>query len=314
MIVAPTWLLMSSPTIGTPASANFCAHAWSEAMNTGRQFTNATPRVERGLRVVLAPPARSRPAGSDTSTSACASRSACATSTGRQLGLGDRLAVVRAEAVERRAPLHGHAGRRDVGELDRVVRLGRRWPRRGRCRPSWRPRRTRRRARRRGRGSRRARRASGPGTRVGRVGVLVVLEALDERRRAVADADDRETDLAHVARSFLRSARPVLRRFEPPVVVSVVRRSAVMRPFEPRDVLLRGSRDRAPSATSCTCRPLVVASEVWIVDQPLLEEGPPAFEQADPRLGRQVLEERQADAEAVVLARGVGPRLLEQLA
>jgi hypothetical protein len=42
-IVAPTWLLMSSPTIGTPAATNFCPHARSEAMNTGRQFTSATP-------------------------------------------------------------------------------------------------------------------------------------------------------------------------------------------------------------------------------------------------------------------------------
>ena len=43
MIVAPTWLLMSSPTIGTPASPNFRAHSGSEAMNTGMQLTNPTP-------------------------------------------------------------------------------------------------------------------------------------------------------------------------------------------------------------------------------------------------------------------------------
>ena len=43
---------------------------------------------------------------------------------GWQLGLGDRLAVVPAEAVERRAPLHGHAGGRDLRESDRVVGLG----------------------------------------------------------------------------------------------------------------------------------------------------------------------------------------------
>ena len=43
VMVAPTWLLMSSPTIGTPASANFLAHTGSEAMNTGSALTNATP-------------------------------------------------------------------------------------------------------------------------------------------------------------------------------------------------------------------------------------------------------------------------------
>ena len=42
-IVAPTWLLMSSPTIGTPASANRFAHSPFEAMNTGMQFTNPAP-------------------------------------------------------------------------------------------------------------------------------------------------------------------------------------------------------------------------------------------------------------------------------
>ena len=42
-IVAPTWLLMSSPTMGRPASRNFLAHAGSEAMNTGMQLTNAQP-------------------------------------------------------------------------------------------------------------------------------------------------------------------------------------------------------------------------------------------------------------------------------
>ncbi len=42
MIVAPTWDLMSSPTIGTPASPNFFAQTGSLAMNTGSAFTSAT--------------------------------------------------------------------------------------------------------------------------------------------------------------------------------------------------------------------------------------------------------------------------------
>ena len=43
VIVAPTWLLMSSPMIGTPASSNFFAHSGLLAMNTGIALTNATP-------------------------------------------------------------------------------------------------------------------------------------------------------------------------------------------------------------------------------------------------------------------------------
>ena len=43
VMVAPTWDLMSSPMIGTPASSNFLAHTGSEAMNTGSALTKATP-------------------------------------------------------------------------------------------------------------------------------------------------------------------------------------------------------------------------------------------------------------------------------
>ncbi len=35
--------LMSSPTIGNPASVNFFAHTGSDAMNTGSALTNAHP-------------------------------------------------------------------------------------------------------------------------------------------------------------------------------------------------------------------------------------------------------------------------------
>ncbi len=42
-MVAPTWLLMSSPMIGTLASVNLAAHSGSEAMNTGMALTKATP-------------------------------------------------------------------------------------------------------------------------------------------------------------------------------------------------------------------------------------------------------------------------------
>ena len=43
VMVAPTWLLMSSPTIGSLAASNFAAHSGSLAMNTGMAFTNPTP-------------------------------------------------------------------------------------------------------------------------------------------------------------------------------------------------------------------------------------------------------------------------------
>ena len=42
-IVEPTWLLMSSPMMGRPASAKRLAHSRSLAMNTGMQFTNPAP-------------------------------------------------------------------------------------------------------------------------------------------------------------------------------------------------------------------------------------------------------------------------------
>jgi len=43
VIVAPTWDLMSSPTIGTPAASNLSAHSLVPAMNTGRALTKPTP-------------------------------------------------------------------------------------------------------------------------------------------------------------------------------------------------------------------------------------------------------------------------------
>src|SRR5437762_2872093 len=42
-IVAPTRLLMSPPTIGTPAASNLAAHSGVDAMTTGMAWSNATP-------------------------------------------------------------------------------------------------------------------------------------------------------------------------------------------------------------------------------------------------------------------------------
>jgi hypothetical protein len=43
MMVEPTWLLMSSPMIGSRAARNRSAHSGVEAMKTGMQFTKPTP-------------------------------------------------------------------------------------------------------------------------------------------------------------------------------------------------------------------------------------------------------------------------------
>ena len=48
-MVAPTWLLMSSPMMGRPASANRLAQAGSEAMKTGMQLMKATPASRQAV-------------------------------------------------------------------------------------------------------------------------------------------------------------------------------------------------------------------------------------------------------------------------
>ena len=53
MIVAPTWLLMSSPMTGRPASAKRRCQYGSRPMNTGMALTNADAGRERLLDVPL---------------------------------------------------------------------------------------------------------------------------------------------------------------------------------------------------------------------------------------------------------------------
>ena len=163
------------------------------------------------------------------------------------VGLGDRLAVVLAEAVEGVAALHGDAGRRHVADLDGVVLAG----------------------------------VDGvgevaadllrvdverghelhvadvvvaeldvhePGDAALRVGVLVVLDALDQRRGAVADADDGHSYRTHGC-SF--SGRFYL------VVVRVTRGGAARRRSArtasgPR---ARPTPARAGAARGCSRRP-----------------------------------------------------------
>ena len=122
-MVAPTWLLMSSPTIGTPASVNFSAHSGVPAMKTGSALTNADLGVDGALGVELRGLLRADRQVADQDV---------------DLGVAQRLhdvdrgrpwtprwsAVVLAEAVEGVAALDGDAGGRHVGELDGVVLAG----------------------------------------------------------------------------------------------------------------------------------------------------------------------------------------------
>src|SRR5215471_17723559 len=178
VIVAPTCDLMSSPMIGTPASwKRRCQYA-SRAMKTGMQFTMAAParRICSVYHVV-----------------------------GLARCLLDDLREVLADAVVRHPARDLDPGLRHVGELDRVVRVG---PDRvGEVEPDL---------------------AlddvecsheldvrdvvaaevdvhqSGDGAL--RLRVLVVIDALDERVGAVADADDRDAHLAVRARATVRRA------------------------------------------------------------------------------------------------------------
>ena len=44
-MVAPTWLLMSSPMMGSPSAAKRCCHSASRPMKTGMAFTKPTPAL-----------------------------------------------------------------------------------------------------------------------------------------------------------------------------------------------------------------------------------------------------------------------------
>ena len=120
------------------------------------------------------------------------------------VGLHDRVAVVDTQPVESAAPHHRDAGRRHVGEPDRVVGLGE--DRLGdvlahllRVDVE------------RGDDLDVADVVSAElhvhqaGDAFGGVRVLVVLESLDEGRGAVAESDDGDPNRAHAVRSFLRS-------------------------------------------------------------------------------------------------------------
>src|SRR5262249_61007358 len=63
-----------------------------------------------------------------------------------------------------------------------------------------------------------------------RVGVLVVLESLDQRRGAVAHTHDRDANLVHAVCSFLRRVTEARRRWPTGAVIPCVARSRWIRP------------------------------------------------------------------------------------
>ncbi len=200
-MVAPTWLLMSSPTIGTPASSNFLAHSGVGGDEDGQRVDEGDLRVDRALGVELVGGLGAhREVGDEHVGPGVLEHLDDVDRLG--VGLVDGLAVVLAEAVEGVAALHGDAGRRHVADPDGVVLRGLRGV--GEVEPDLLgvdvERRdeldvgdvvvTERRVHQAGHGA------------LG-VGVLVVLDALDQGRRAVADAHDCYSNRTHGACSFL---------------------------------------------------------------------------------------------------------------
>ena len=123
MIVAPTWLLMSSPTIGTPASANFCGPL-RVAGDEHRDGVDERRRRRRGT------PARSACCASSEPTGQVGHEHVGAR-VAQDLRDVDRLrsdssidlAVVLAEPVERVAALH-RARRVGGTSANRIVLFG----------------------------------------------------------------------------------------------------------------------------------------------------------------------------------------------
>ena len=81
-MVAPTWLLMSSPTIGTPASVNFCGPHRVAGDEDGDGVDEGHLGVQAGLGVVLLGLLAADRKVGDQHVGAASGASASATSTG----------------------------------------------------------------------------------------------------------------------------------------------------------------------------------------------------------------------------------------
>ncbi len=122
-MVAPTWDLMSSPMIGTPASSNFLAHSGSEAMKTGQGVDEGHAGVDGALGVELVGLLGAhRQVGDEHVGAGLLEDLDDVDRVGA--GLLDGHPVVLAETVERRAALHLDAQGGDVADLDGVVLRG----------------------------------------------------------------------------------------------------------------------------------------------------------------------------------------------
>ena len=119
-MVAPTWLLMSSPTMGTPAARKRSAHSGSDEMNTGMALTKPTPGLDAGGGVVALGVLRpDRQVGHEDVGARVAQGLGHVDRLGQRLL--DGLAVVLAQPVEGGPPLHLHPQLAHRGELDGVV-------------------------------------------------------------------------------------------------------------------------------------------------------------------------------------------------
>ena len=122
-MVAPTWDLMSSPMIGTPASVNFCAHVGVAGDEHRQRVDERDPGVDRALGVEAVGVLGAHRQVGDQHVGLGVLEDL--DDVHRALvGLLDHLAVVLAEAVEGVAALDGDAERRHVADLDRVVLAG----------------------------------------------------------------------------------------------------------------------------------------------------------------------------------------------
>ena len=124
-IVAPTWDLMSSPTIGRPAFLKRLFQYCSRAMKTGMQLTIAQPasRICSTYHFVACSEPTGQVGDDDVGAGLLEDLDDV---DGRARRLGDLLGEVLAEAVVGHAALDGDAQVRDVflDELDRVVLAG----------------------------------------------------------------------------------------------------------------------------------------------------------------------------------------------
>ena len=119
-MVAPTWLLMSSPMIGTPGVGELLGPDRVRSNEYRDGVHEGHARVERALRVeALGVLGTDREVGHEDLCARVFEYAHDVDRLGRRLF--DHGAVVLVQSVHRRSALDGDAERRDVGELDGVV-------------------------------------------------------------------------------------------------------------------------------------------------------------------------------------------------